>query len=125
MRPCRLCACGVRVCMRALVRACVRACVSVASHISAASETIGIKFDTVTASVTRIHHMLIILTLNECDADLNHENNTCSIISETVQGMPITFAVKIVRPKAYRIFSQSDDLNLHSRSQLCLRLEKC
>ena len=37
-------------------------CLSVASHISETSETITIKFDTVTASVMRMHHMLIILT---------------------------------------------------------------
>ena len=32
---------------------------------------------------------------------LNHENNECSIISETIQAMPITFAVNIVRLKVY------------------------
>ena len=54
--------------------------------------------------------------------DLSHENNKCSIILETVQAMAITFAVKIVRLKVYIIFSQSDDLDLHSRSKLRLRL---
>ena len=38
--------------------------------------------------------------------------------------MPIKFAVKIVRLKVYIIFSQSDDLDLHSRSQLRRKLEK-
>ena len=54
-----------------------------------------------------------------------------SIISETFQAIPITFAVKIVRLKGdiirlkgYIIFSQSDDLALHSRSQLRLKLDK-
>ena len=37
----------------------------------------------------------------------------------------ITFAVKIVREKAYTIVSQSDDLALHSRSQLRHNLDKC
>ena len=31
--------------------------------------------------------------------DLNHKNNKCSVISETVQAIPIKFAVKIVRLK--------------------------
>ena len=37
--------------------------------------------------------------------------------------MPITFSEKIVRLKVYIIFSQSDDLDLHSRSQLRLKLD--
>ena len=32
---------------------------------------------------------------------LHHENKKCSIISETVQAIPIKFAVKIVRLKVY------------------------
>ena len=67
-----------------------------------------------------IHYMLIILTLTfiQGHTDLNHENNKCSIILETVQAILITFAVKIVLLKVYIIVSQSDDLALHSRSQL-------
>ena len=38
--------------------------------------------------------------------------------------MPIQFAVKIVRLKVYIIFSHSDDLALHSGSQLRLKLDK-
>ena len=37
--------------------------------------------------------------------------------------MPIKFAVKTVRLKVYIIGSQSDDLVLHPRSQLRLKLE--
>ena len=57
-----------------------------------------IKLGTVTASDMRMHHMLIILTLTfiQGHTDLNHENNKCLIILETVQAMPIKFAVKIV-----------------------------
>ena len=44
--------------------------------------------------------------------------------SETVQAIPITFAVKIVQLKVDIIFSQSDDLALHSKSQLRLKLDK-
>ena len=37
--------------------------------------------------------------------------------------MPIKLAVKTVQLKVSIMFSQSDDLALHSRSQLCLKLE--
>ena len=64
---------------------------------------------TMIASVIRMHHVsiLVILTFIQGHTYLNHENNKCSIVSETVQAMPITFAVKIVRlkPKIYMIFA--------------------
>ena len=82
-------------------------CLSLASH---SSETIKfiIKLGTVIATDMGMHHVLIIfnLTFIQGRIDLNHENNKCSIISEIVQGMPITFPVKIVRLKVYLIFSQ-------------------
>ena len=46
----------------------------------------------------RMYNMLIILTLTVTQG-LNHENNKCLIISETVQAMPIELAVKILRLK--------------------------
>ena len=103
----------VRACVRAYVRACVRACVrvrvclsvclSVASDISETSEAITTTFDTVTASVRRMHHVLITLTLTFIQGHtyFNHKNNKYLIISETIQAMPIRFAVKIVRLKVY------------------------
>ena len=42
---------------------CVCLCLYIASHISEISKAIAIKISTVTTSVTRMHHMLIILTL--------------------------------------------------------------
>ena len=92
---------------------------SVASHISKTSEAIAIKFDTVTASITTMYHMQTTLTLTfvESHTDLTHENNKCSTISETVQAMPNKFAVNIVRRKVNLNFCQSDDVDLHSRSQ--------
>ena len=80
---------------------CVYMCLSVClfvrvdSHISKTNEAIAIKVDTVTAYVTGMHHMFIILTLTfiQVQADLNHEHEKCSIISETVQAMPITFVL--------------------------------
>ena len=83
-------------------------CVSLASDTSETVEVI-IKFGMVTASDMVMHHVLIIWTLIFIlgHTDRNHENNNCSIISETIQAIPIKFAVKIVRLKVdlYNIFS--------------------
>ena len=46
------------------------------------------------------------------------------IICESFPAVPILFAVKIVRLKVYVIVSQSDDLDLQSRSQLRLKVDK-
>ena len=78
--------------------------VSVMSLASDSSETIEvmiIKLGTVTASDIRMHRVLITLTgaFIQGHTDLNRKNNKCSIISETVQAMPINFAVKTVRLK--------------------------
>ena len=78
----------------------------------------------VTASDMVMHHVLVILTLAfiQGHTGVNHDTNKCSISSETVEAIPIKLAVKIVRPKVYIIFSQSDDLALYSRSELRLNL---
>ena len=91
-------------------------CLLLASDSSETVQVIIIQFGTVTASDIIMHHVLIILTLTfvQGHTDLNNENK-CLIISETVQTMPIKFAVKIVRLKVYMIFSQSDDIAVHSR----------
>ena len=94
-------------------------CLSVTSHISETSEAIAIKFDTVTASVMRMHQVLIILTLTTTwhqsrPMERNHENNKCSVISQILQAIPFKFAVKIVlKVHNYSLF-QSDDLDLKS-----------
>ena len=118
-----MCVC---VCVCVFVRACVRACVSLATDFSESIEVIISKLGTVTASDMIMHHVLIIFTLTfiQDHTYVNPENNQCSIISEIVQAISIKFAVKIVRLKVYIIFSQSDDLALHSKSQLRLKLEK-
>ena len=66
------------------------------------------------ASAMIMHRVLIILTVTfiQGNTDLNHENNKCSNISETVQASPIKFAVK------------SDELALYSRSQVRIKLDK-
>ena len=58
-----------------------------------------------------MHYVLLTLTVTAIHGhtDLNHDNNKCSIISQT-QAIPITFAVNIVRLEVYVIFSHSDDL---------------
>ena len=56
-----------------------------------------------TASDMMMHHVLIVLTLTfiQGHTDQNHENNKCLIISESIQAIPIKFAVKIVRLNVY------------------------
>ena len=107
--------------------ACLPVCVSLASDSSETSEAIITTLGMVTASDMVIHHVLIILTLTfiQGNTNINHGNHTCSIISETVLTIPITFAVKIVRLKSYLMLSQSDDLALLSRLQVRLKLDKC
>ena len=94
---------------------CVCICLSLASGSSETIKVIIIKFGRVAASDMSMHHVLIILTLTFIHGhrDVSHENNKGLIISETVQAIPIKFAVKIVRRKVHIIFSQSDDLALH------------
>ena len=70
---------------------------SVVSYISETSKE-HVKFYTVTASDIRALASCvnyIDLDLHSKSNDLNHKNNKCLIISETVQAMPIKFAVKI------------------------------
>ena len=69
-------------------------CVSLASDSSETIEVIIITLGMVTAPDMRMHRTLIILTLTviQGHTDLDHENK-CSVISETVQAMPIKFAV--------------------------------
>ena len=60
-------------------------CVPLASESSETVKDIA-KLGTVTASVTRMHHELIILTLTFIQGHTyqNHENNNSLIISETI-----------------------------------------
>ena len=114
----------VCVCVCVYLSIYVSVCLSLASDSSETIEVVIIKLGTVTASDMRMRRVLIIWTLTflQEHTDLNRENNTCSIISETVQAMPITFAVVMVRLKVYIFLSQSDDLCLPS--QLRLKLNK-
>ena len=54
------------------------------------------------ASDMRTHRVLVIVTLTfiQGHTDQNHENK-CLIISESIQAIPIKFAVKIVRLNVY------------------------
>ena len=72
---------------------------SLASDSSETVKVVIIKLGTMTTSDMQMHQVLIILTLtfNQGQTNLNHEGNKCSIVSETLQAwMSIKFAVKIV-----------------------------
>ena len=77
---------------------CVCVCVSLARD---SSETIEVIIIKLTATDMLMHDVLIILILTfiQGHTDLNPENSKCSIISETVHAIHITFAVKIIRLK--------------------------
>ena len=68
-----------------------------------------------------MHHVLIILTLTFIwgHTDLNHKNNSF-IVSDTIQAMPIKFCCENSPTKGLYDHCQSDDLDLHSRSQVHL-----
>ena len=126
----RVCVCvsvsvsvSLYVCDCVCVSVCVCVYVSLASDCWETVQVIITKLGRVTASDMIMHPVLIILTSTFIQGHTD-QNNKSSIISETVQAMPIMFAVEIiVRLKLYIIFSQSDDLD--SRSQLRLKLDKC
>ena len=84
----------------------VSVCMSIASDSAETIEVVIIQLSTVTASNMLKHHVLSILALTfiQGHTDMNHENNKCLIISETIQAMPIKFTVKIVRLKVYILF---------------------
>ena len=90
-------------------------CVSLAIDSSETIKVTIITFGMVTTSDMVMHDVLIILTLTfiQDHTHLYYETNKCSSISETVQAIPIKFAVKIVRLNVYIILSQSNDLALH------------
>ena len=72
-----------------------------------------------------MHHVLIILTLTFIQGHiaLNHENKNCLIISETIQAMPIKFCCEDSPTTGLYEHGQSDDVDLHSRSQVRLKLD--
>ena len=93
---------------------------------SDSSEAIEVIISSVTASDSRMHDVFIIWTLTfiQGHTELNHEDSNCSIISQTVEAIPIMLAVEIARLKVYQSFSQSDDLDLHLRLQVRLKRDK-
>ena len=103
----------------------VSVCLFVCPSQAIPRKVVIIKLGKVTDKDMRMHHVLIVLTLIFLQGHtyVNLENNKCSIISGTVQAIPINFAVKIVQVKVYIFFCQSDECYLHSRSQLRLRLD--
>ena len=55
--------------------------------------------------------------------DLDFHSRSYRHYSESIQVMPIKFAVKIVRLYVYFIFSQSDDIDLQSRSEMSIKVD--
>ena len=87
-------------------RVCLSVCLSVCvphKRFLGTVEVIIVKLSTVTASDMPMHRVVIILTLTfiQGHTELNREHNKCLIISEIIQAMRITFAVKLVRLKVY------------------------
>ena len=68
-------------------------CLSAASRISETSEAIAIKSDTVTASVTKRHHGLIISVTDILVMKITNVR----LFQKPFIAMPVTIAVKIVR----------------------------
>ena len=79
----------------------------------------------VTTSKMRMHHMLVIYSHwpSFKVTQIFIMKIITSIISQTVQAIPIKFAVKIVRGKLNVIFSGADELGLHSKSHLRFKLD--
>ena len=102
---------------------------SVASHISETSEAISIKFDTVTASVMRMHHVLIILTvtLNERPSFKVTPILFMKIINVWLchsSSNAHKFAVKTAWLKVYIIFASPMTLT-YTQGHICLKLDTC
>ena len=101
----------VYVCVRVprtcgCVGACVRACVSLTSDSSETVEVFIIKLGMVTASDMVMHQVLIILTLVSFKVtQIIIMKINVRLFIQTVQAIPIKFAVKIVQVKVYIYFS--------------------
>ena len=95
-------------------------CLSRASDSSKIITVIIVKLGNVTVSDMRMHQVLIILTLTftQGHTDQNNKNNKCLIISETIQA-----CCEDIPMKSLYDHHQSNDLALHSRSQLRLNLD--
>ena len=111
-----VCAC-VRVCVCVCVCVCVRVCVcvSISSDSSETVQVIIVTFGTVAASVLKIHHVIITLTLTFIQGHTvrNHENNACLIISATIYSGNTHEACCADSPtKRLYAYCQSGDLNL-------------
>ena len=93
---------------------CVSVSVSLASDSAQTIKVIIVKL----ASDMLMHHVLITLTFTFIQGDIypNHENNKCSIISETIQAMLIKFADTCFSNLTAVYLPYLDDLDLDARS---------
>ena len=83
---------------------CVRltVCLSVrSSHISETSEVRCYQIELGDCLSFENTSIVTYIDLDKGHVYLNHESNKCSIVLETVQAMPIKFAVKIVRIRIF------------------------
>ena len=112
------------VCQSVCLGVCLSVCLSVTSHISETSEAIAITFDTVTASVTRMYHVLIILTLTfiQNHTDINYENNMFDYVRNYSSKSHQVYCEDSLT-KGLHDHCQFDDLELHSRPQVHLKLD--
>ena len=112
------------------MRACVRASVRV-SLASDSSETVdsssSTELGTVTISYMRMHHVLIIiftLTFIQDHTDLNHKNKNFDYFRHFSNNVHRACCRDSTAKVLSNLQSQSDDLALHPRSKLRLRLAK-
>ena len=88
-------------------------CVSLANDSSETVEVTIVKLGMVTTSDMRKHHVIMILSLTfiQGHTDLNHENNKCLIILETIQAMQVCCEDSLT--KGLYDHCQSDDIDFH------------
>ena len=109
------------------VSVCLSVRLSIARRISETSEAIAIKFDMVTASVTRMHHVLMVLTLSfiQGHTKLKCENNTFLMFHyfRNYSSNAHQVCCEDSLTKDLKNLCQSADLDIHSRSQQCLKID--
>ena len=101
-----------------VARVCV--CVSLASDSSETVEVIIVKLGTVTASVMGMHHMLITLTLTFIQG---HTDRNMFYLFRHYSSNAHQVCCEDSPTKGLYDHCQSHDLNLHSSSQVRLKLE--
>ena len=116
----------VGVCVCVCVCVCLCVCVSLASDFTETVEVIIVNLGVVTASDMRMHHVLLMLTLTfiQCHTDLNHEKIIMFDSFRNCSGNADHVCCEDSRPtNGLSDHCQSEDFDLHSRSQVRLKLD--